>query len=89
LGSDALVIKVFPLPGVLQEFFSGHSIAFFAFFGEGFLYQHLGGDTRVVSARNPQCRDAFHPVVADHQVFHRDKHGVTGVELTGNIGRGD
>ena len=60
-----------------------------AFLGQHFLHLQLGGDPGVVGPRDPQGRDPFHAVVADHQVFHRDEHGMTQVKLAGHVRRRD
>ena len=61
------------------------------FFGlEQMPFHHeLRGNARVVGARHPQRGDALHAVVADHQVFHADEHGVAEVQLAGHVRRRD
>ena len=74
-GDDAAVLLL-PGPGAPLELLAAKLVAGEAFFGQRLLHLELGGDAGVVGAGQPQGGFTFHAVVADHQVFHRHKHGV-------------
>ena len=89
LLGDAAAVFFLPLPGALDEFSRPSSSRFMPSLASIFLHQHLGGNAGMVGAGHPQGRDALHAVVADHQIFHGDEHGMPGVQFTGHVGRGD
>ena len=45
----------------------------------------LRGNAGMVTARHPEHRPAAHALVADHQIFQRNKHGMPKVQLPGHI----
>ena len=85
LCHDAVMIFVFPFPNLFQELFPAQVLTVNAFFRQSTFHQHLGGDPRMVGTRNPEGRDTLHAVIADHQVFHGNEHGMAQVQLTGNV----
>ena len=89
LVEDLAAVFFFPFPGAAQKFLAADVIPFDTFFSKGFFHQHLRGNTGMIRAGNPKGGHAFHAVVADHQIFHRDKHGMAQMQFTGNVGRRD
>ena len=88
LAGDDPAVLFLPLPGAPHELLAPQrrrgSMPSFA---SSFLHLELGRDPGVVGARHPQGRHALHALVADHQVFHRDEHGMAQVQLAGHVGR--
>ena len=47
----------------------------------------MRGNARVIGAWNPQRGIPFHAMIADHEIFHADEHGVTDMQFARHIGR--
>ena len=52
-------------------------------------HHELRCDAGVVGAGHPQSWDAFHAMVAGHQIFHADEHGVAKMQFASDVGRRD
>ena len=87
LVHNASAVLVLPLPSPLQEGFPADAVLGQAFLGHGLHNLHFRGDGRVVRARQPQGRVALHAMVANGRVLQGAVHGVTHVQLAGDVGR--
>ena len=89
LGHDAVAVLVLPVPHTLQELLTAQIIAGQALLhAQGLLHLDLGGNAGVVGAGQPQGGVALHALEADQNILQGAVHGVTHVQLTGNVGRG-
>ena len=87
LGNDSPAIGLLPLPYPLEELLPPQVIAGQALLGAQLLFHlDLGSDAGVISARNPECGVALHPLKAGQDVLEGAVHGVTHVELPRYIG---
>ena len=86
LDDDAAVLFL-PFPDALFKGLAAQVVTGLALFGQGLFHLELGGDARVVGAGHPEGGFAPHPVVANHEVFHGQHHGVAQVEFAGHVGR--
>ena len=78
-----------PIPNTLQELFTTQVITAQTLFVAQLLFHFdLGGDAGMVNTGDPQSIEALHPLEADQRILQRCVHGVTHVQLTGNVGRG-
>ena len=87
LADDAVAVGVLPIPGALQKAVAAHHLfgqALFAHLGHDF---GLGGDGSVVGAGYPQSGVTLHALVAGQDVLPGLIHGVTHVQLAGNVRR--
>ncbi len=79
-------VFLLPIPGAFDKFFAPEFFArHFLGFQKIALHHELRGDAGVVGARHPERGNAFHAVIADHQIFHADEHGVTEMQFAGHI----
>ena len=85
---NAVAILVLPVPDTLQEFFTSQVVAGQTFLAKLLLHLDLGGDTGVIDAGNPQGVVALHPLEPDQGILQCRVHGVTHVQLTGDVGWG-
>ena len=83
---DPVAVLVLPVPDPLQELLPAQVIAGQAFLAQLFLHLDLGGDAGMVHAGDPQGVVALHPLEPDQGVLQRCVHGVTHVQLAGDIG---
>ncbi len=90
LSRDLVGVLVFPLPGALEEFLAAQFLARDLLGAQQVTLHHqLRGDARMVGARHPQRGITLHAVIADHQVFHADEHGVTEMQFARHVRRRD
>ncbi len=89
LAGDHAAVLLLPGPGAAQKLLAPQFLALEAFFGQLLFHLELGGDAGMVGARHPEGGNALHAVVADHQVFHRNEHGMSQVQFAGHVGRRD
>jgi len=80
-------VLALPLPRAAQKLLAAHFLAAAALLAQHVLDLKLRGNARVVGAGHPQRRPPAHPLVADHQVFQADEHGVAVVQRAGHVGR--
>ena len=85
---DAVAILVLPVPYTLQEFFTAKIVAGQTLLAKLLLHLDLGGDAGVIDAGNPQGVIALHPLEPDQSILQCRVHGVTHVQLTGDVGWG-
>ena len=85
---DAVAILVLPVPDPLQEFFTAKIVAGQPLLAKLLLHLDLGGDAGVIDAGNPQGVVALHPLEPDQSILQCRVHGVTHVQLTGDVGWG-
>ena len=88
LADDAVLILLFPLPGLLQEALPAQVMLVDALVLQLVDHLHLRGDGRVVGARLPESLEALHSLVADQNILHGVVQGVSHVQLSRHVGRG-
>ena len=89
LAGDVPAVLLFPGPGAFEKLLAPDFLAAGALRFQGAFHLQLRGDSGMVGARHPQGGNALHAVVADHQVFHADEHGMPEMQFAGHVGRGD
>ncbi len=87
LVDDSPAIFPFPLPGPLQKGFPADHLLGQAFLAHGLHDLDLRGDRRVVGSRQPEGRIPLHAVIADRRILQDAVHGVTHMQLPGDVGR--
>ena len=86
---NAVAVLLLPGPYPLQEFFPAQVVA-----GQPLLHPQLlfhldlRGNAGMIDAGNPQGVIALHPLEANQRILHGRIHGVTHMQLAGNVGRG-
>ncbi len=86
---NAAAILLLPVPYPLQKLFPPQVIAGQALIlPQVFFHLGLGCNAGMVTAGNPQGRIPLHPLEADQNILQRTVHGVTHVELPGDVRRG-
>ena len=85
---DAVAVLVLPVPDALQKLFTTKIVAGQPLLAKLLLHLDLGGDAGVIDAGNPQGVVALHPLEPDQGILQCRVHGVTHVQLTGDVGWG-
>ena len=85
---NAVAVFVLPIPDALQKLFTTKIVAGQALLAKLLLHLDLGGDAGVIDAGNPQGVVALHPLEPDQGILQCRVHGVTHVQLTGDVGWG-
>ena len=87
LAHDGVSVLVLPVPDALQELLAAQVVAAQSLpDAEVLLHLDLGGDAGVVRAGQPQGVVALHALIADQDVLQRAVHGVSHVQLAGDVG---
>ena len=89
LAHDVATVLILPGPSAAEELLAADVLAADALLREHLLHLELRGDAGVIVPGHPQRRVTAHALVADHQILQRDEHGVTQVQLAGDVGRRD
>ncbi len=90
LVRDDATVLALPFPGAFEEFLASHFFARHLLVLEDVAFHHeLCGDARMIGTGDPQRGITLHAVVADHQVFDADEHGVADVQFAGHVRRRD
>jgi len=84
---DLPAVLFFPLPNAFLESFPSELRSGQPFFSQLLFDLQLRGNSGVVGARHPQSWFALHAVVADHQVFRRDKKRMPQMQPAGDVRR--
>jgi len=87
LLDDLPAVLALPRPRALEEFLAAEVLLRDALFFQRLDDLDLGRDRGVVGARHPQRRVALHAVVADQQVFRRDKKRMPQMQPAGDVRR--
>jgi hypothetical protein len=77
---------VLPVPNPLQELFPAQVIPGQTLLAQLLFHLDLGGNARMVHTGNPEGIIALHPLKADDAVLQGRVHGVTHVQLAGDVG---
>ena len=85
---NAVAVFVLPVPDALQKLFTTKIVAGQTLLAKLLLHLDLGGDAGVIDAGNPQGVVALHPLEPDQGILQCRVHGVTHVQLTGDVGWG-
>ena len=79
-----------PLPNASQEILAAHVLAGLLFFRIEPLFHHrLGGDARMVRARDPEGLKTQLAAMAHHHILDRPVEGVPHVQDPRHVGRGN
>ena len=87
LLDDAPAVLGLPCPHPLEELLAGHVQAAHALLRELLLHHRLGGDARMVGARDPLGLEARHAVAADQDILDGAVKGVPHVQRARHVGR--
>ena len=85
-GNAAPVLRR-PIPGALQKAFPADVRLRKPLFLHLFDDLHLGGDGRMVIARDPERGISLHSLKTDEGILHGGVHGVSHVQLSRDVGR--
>ena len=90
LTCDSVFVGVLPVPNTLEEFFSSEVVTCKLFVNaESFFNLYLCCDTRVVCSGNPKGVESLHSLVTDEYVLKSFVKGVSHMELTCYVRRGN
>ena len=89
LSHDRAAVGLLPVPYVLEELLPPEIAAVDAVLGQLALDQHLGGDTGVIGARQPENIASAHPLPAHRDVDLRGLEHVPHVQRASHVGRRD
>ena len=90
LADDFISVSFLPLPNPFHEFLPAQVVPGQAFFLlQFFFHLDLGGQTRMVIARQPAGVVSQHPMPAHQDVLEGIVQGMAHVELAGDVGRRD
>ncbi|MPM66782.1 hypothetical protein SDC9_113693 [bioreactor metagenome] len=84
---NAAAVLFLPVPHPLQKGLAAQVMAAHALGAQGLLHLNLGGDAGVVGAGHPKRGVPLHPLEAGEHVLKRAVHGMSHVELPGDVGR--
>ena len=88
LADDAVAVLGLPCPGALQKTVAADHLLGQALGAHGFHHLGFGSNGSVVGAGHPQGGIALHPLGTDQDILHGVVHGVTHVQLAGDVRRG-
>ena len=83
---DPIAELILPVPDPLQELLPTQVVPGQALLAQLFLHLDLGSDACVVNAGHPQGVVALHPLEPDQGILQGRVHGVTHVQLAGDVG---
>ena len=86
LSYDAVMVFVFPCPGVFQKFLTADLFFGSAVFAQLFFNFGLGSDTGVVGTGNPQRVESGHSFIANEDILQSFVESVPHMKLTGYVG---
>ena len=89
LRNDSSAVLCLPLPGSLQEAFSAQIMLIDALLFQGLDDLHLRGDGCMVRTGLPKGIVALHSLETDQNILHGVVQGMSHMELSRNIWRGD
>ena len=89
LVEDAVAVFLAPGPYALDKFLSSQILTALAFLGQGTFHDILGGDAGMIRSRHPEHIAPLLAVMAAERVNERQIEGMTYMQGTGDVRRGN